>query len=97
MSEAMRPWVLGAIGRSWLCMFLGFLGKKQSALRTKAGLSARMKAESETAAAGHHPSEVLSLATINCRSTGPDKHVILVTYSKVITYRPRRVAALDGA
>jgi len=39
----------------------------------------------------------LSRATINCRSTGPDKHIILAIYSKVIAYRPRRVATLDGA
>src|SRR4030095_10411605 len=39
----------------------------------------------------------LSRATINCRSTGPDKHVVLVINSKVIAYRPSRVETLDGA
>jgi hypothetical protein len=88
---ARRDWPFVAVHVPWL------FREEAECIACESGLSAQMKAEAEAAAAERHPSEVLSRATINCSSTGPDKHVILVTYSKVITYRPRRVAALDGA
>jgi hypothetical protein len=111
MSETIRSRMVGAFGSSLAMGVIGLFAKKRSASRKGGCRGKGRRLKHKPRSQGRQPKTAerfegrtmrwsgpkLSRATINCRSTGPDKHVVLVINFKVIAYRSSGVATLDGA